>query len=263
MTYNHILYQAADGIATITLNRPKALNALNRELLEEFVSALDLVAADEAVRVLVLTGAGDKAFVAGADITEIARFTPLQAKRFAARGQAAIGRLTALDIPVIAAVNGFALGGGTEMALACDFIYASEKARFGLPEINLGIIPGFGGTQRLARLIGANAAKELIFTGRMIDAEEALRLGIVNRVCPPEELMGAVVQTARTIAAKGRVSLRAAKQAVNRGLDVDLATGCTLEVDAFALCLASPDAREGTRAFLEKRPAAFAGGYED
>ena len=263
MTYTNIIYQTADGIATITFNRPKALNALNRDLLEEFGSALDQVADDETVRVLVLTGAGDKAFVAGADITEIARFTPLQAKRFAARGQAAISRLTALEIPVIGAVNGFALGGGTEMALACDFIYASEKARFGLPEINLGIIPGFGGTQRLPRLIGANAAKEMIFTGRMISAGEAARLGIVNRVCAPDELMGAVLETARDIAAKGRVSLRAAKQAVNRGLDVDLTTGCALEVDVFALCLASPDAKEGTHAFLEKRPAAFTGGYED
>ncbi len=263
MSYENIMYQTADGIATLAFNRPKALNALNRQLLEEFVAALEQTAADETVRVLVLTGAGDKAFVAGADITEIARFTPLQAKRFAARGQAAISRLTALEIPVIAAVNGFALGGGTEMALACDFIYASEKARFGLPEINLGIIPGFGGTQRLARLIGANAAKELIFTGRMIGADEALRLGIVNRVCAPETLMDAVLETARAIAAKGRVSLRAAKQSVNRGLDVDLAAGCALEVDAFALCLASPDAQEGTRAFLEKRPAAFSGRYED
>ena len=255
MTDTTIIYQAADGIATITFNRPKALNALNHELIEEFAAALDRVADDPTVRVLVLTGAGDKAFVAGADITEIARFTPLQAKRFAAQGQAAINRLTELDIPVIAAVNGFALG--------CDFIYASEKARFGLPEINLGIIPGFGGTQRLPRLIGANAAKELIFTGRMIGADEAFRLGIVNRVFAPEALMDAVLETARTIAAKGRVSLRAAKQAVNRGLDVDLATGRALEVDAFALCLASPDAKEGTRAFLEKRPAAFSGGYED
>jgi len=263
MAYSNIIYKASDGIATITFNRPKALNALNRELLDEFVAALEQIAGDETVKVLVLTGAGEKAFVAGADITEIARCTPLQAKRFAARGQAAINRLQALEIPVIAAVNGFALGGGTEMALACDFVYASEKARFGLPEITLGIIPGFGGTQRLPRLIGANAAKELIFTGRMIAAEEAARLGIVNRVCPPEAVMEAVMETARTIAAKGRVALRAAKQAVNRGLDVDLATGCGLEVDAFALCLASPDAKEGTRAFLEKRPAVFCGGFED
>ncbi len=263
MAYTNIIYEASDGIATITFNRPKALNALNRELLEEFTAALDQVAGDAAVRVLVLTGAGEKAFVAGADITEIARFTPLQAKRFAARGQAAISRLQALDIPVIAAVNGFALGGGTEMALACDFVYASEKARFGLPEITLGIIPGFGGTQRLPRLIGANAAKELIFTGRMVSADEAARLGIVNRICPPEALMEAVLETARVIAAKGRVALRAAKQAVNRGLNADLATGCALEVDAFALCLASPDAKEGTGAFLEKRTAVFSGGYED
>ncbi len=198
-----------------------------------------------------------------ADITELARFTPLQAKRFAARGQAAIGRLQSLDVPVVAAVNGFALGGGTEMALACDFVYASEKARFGLPEINLGLIPGFGGTQRLPRLVGPNAARELIFTGRMIDAAEAARLGIVNRVCAPERLMEEVMETARTMAAKGRVALRAAKHAIRRGLDVDLAAGCAIEVDAFALCLASPDAKEGTGAFLEKRAAKFEGGLED
>ncbi len=263
MSFENIIYDREDGIAVITFTRPQALNALNAALLEEFDAALDRVENDSAIRVLVLTGAGEKAFVAGADITEINQLGPLGAKRFARRGADGIARLTRLPVPVIAAVNGFALGGGTEMALACDFIYAARSARFGLPEINLGIIPGFGGTQRLPRLIGPARARELIYTGRMVDAEEALRLGIVNRVCEDGELMDAVNETARLIAAKGRVALRAAKQAVNTGLNVDLESGLALENDAFALCLASPDAKEGTRAFLEKRPAVFNAPLDD
>jgi len=168
-----------------------------------------------------------------------------------------------LPIAVIAAVNGFALGGGTEIAIACDFIYASENAKFGQPEINLGVIPGFGGTQRLPRLIGANMARELIYTGKMISAAEALQLGLANKVVPPDSLMDEVMKTAGLIASKGKVSLREAKQAINKGLDVDLASGCGIEVDAFALCYASSDAKEGTRAFLEKRPADFKGRLVD
>jgi enoyl-CoA hydratase len=263
MAYEHIDYHLTDGIAVITFNRPKALNALNAALLDEFNEALDDIESDAAVRVLVLTGTGEKAFVAGADINEINRLGPLGAKRFARRGAENISRLTRLPIPVIAAVNGFALGGGTEMALGCDFIYAAQSARFGLPEINLGIIPGFGGTQRLPRLIGPGLARELIYTGRMIDADEALRIGLVNRVCPDEGLMDAVQETAQVMAAKGRIALRAAKQAVNNGLSVDLASGLAMENDAFALCLASPDAREGTSAFLDKRQAVFRGSWDD
>ncbi len=263
MSFENIEYGCEDGIAVITFNRPKALNALNADLLAEFDAALDSIEGDPAVRVLVLNGTGEKAFVAGADINEINQLGPLGAKRFARRGADGITRLTRLPIPVIAAVNGFALGGGTEMALACDFIYAAQSARFGLPEINLGIIPGFGGTQRLPRLIGPARARELIYTGRMIDAEEALRLGIVNRICADGELMDAVMETARLIAAKGRVALRAAKQVINTGLNVDLDSGLALESDAFALCLASPDAREGTSAFLEKRAAVVNGPLDD
>ena len=259
MAYENILFTLEDGIATITFNRPKALNALNGELLGELSQALGEVAANEEVRVLILTGAGEKSFVAGADITELATYGPLQAKSFAQQGQAIINTLQSLTIPVIAAVNGFALGGGSEMALACDFIYASENANFGLPEISLGIIPGFGGTQRLPRLIGANLAKEMIFTGKMIPAAEAREIGMVNKVFAPEALMEETLKTARVIAAKGKVSLRAAKQSVNRGLNVDLATGLDIECDAFALCMASEDAKEGTTAFLEKRKAAFKG----
>lgn len=262
-TCNTLLFTVENGIATVTFNRPKALNALNAELLNEFSGILSSIAANEDLRVLILTGAGEKAFVAGADITELATFNALQAKQFSRKGQEVIGTLQALNIPVIAAVNGFALGGGSEMALACDFIYASENAKFGLPEINLGIIPGFGGTQRLPRLIGPNRAKEMIFTGQMISAAEARELGLVNQVLPAAELMPAVLKTASIIAAKGKASLRAAKQAVNNGLNVDLATGCRIEEDAFALCMASQDAKEGTSAFLEKRKAVFNGSFQD
>ena len=262
MAYQNILFTSEDGIATLTFNRPKALNALNAALMDELSQALDEVAENEDVRVLILTGAGDKSFVAGADITELATFGPLQAKAFAHKGQVIISKIQGLAIPVIAAVNGFALGGGNEMALACDFIYASESATFGLPEINLGLIPGFGGTQRLPRLIGANRAKEMIFAGKMIPAAEALEIGMVNRVFTPDALMDEALNTARLIASKGKVSLRAAKQTVNGGLNVDLATGLDIECEAFALCMASEDAKEGTTAFLEKRKASFKGGLK-
>jgi len=263
MAYENIIFEVSEGIATITFNRPKALNALNGALLDELSQALDEISADEDIRALVLTGAGDKSFVAGADITELATFNSLSAKNFAAAGHAIIDKLQRLPIAVIAAVNGFALGGGTEIAIACDFIYASENAKFGQPEINLGVIPGFGGTQRLPRLIGTNMAKELIFTGKMISATEALQIGLVNKVVAPEKLIEEVMQTAGVIASKGKVSLREAKQAVNRGMDVDLSIGCSIEIDAFAVSFASPDAKEGTAAFVEKRKAEFKGSLSD
>ena len=259
MAYENILFAENEEIATITFNRPKALNALNRELLAELSQALDEIAANEDIRVLILTGAGDKSFVAGADITELATYNSLQAKKFASDGHTIINKLQDLPAAVIAAVNGFALGGGTEIAIACDFIYAAENAKFGQPEINLGVIPGFGGTQRLPRLIGPNMAKEMIFTGKMISAAEALQLGLVNKVVPQDKLMEEVNITAGVIASKGKVSLREAKQAINKGMNVDLATGCGIEVDAFAISMASPDAREGTTAFVEKRKAEFKG----
>jgi len=259
MAYENIVYEVKEGIATITFNRPKALNALNGALLAELSLALDAIAADEDIRVLVLTGAGDKSFVAGADISELATFNSLKAKSFARSGHDIINKLQLLPITVVAAVNGFALGGGTEIAIACDFIYASENAKFGQPEINLGVIPGFGGTQRLARLIGANMAKELIFTGKMLSAAEGLQIGLANKVIPQEQLLEEVMKTAGQIASKGKVSLREAKQAINRGMDVDLAAGCGIEIDAFAISFASPDAKEGTTAFVEKRKAVFKG----
>ncbi len=263
MAYENIIYEVDEGIATITFNRPKALNALNGALLAELSDALDQVAADEDIRVLILTGAGDKAFVAGADISELATFNPLSAKKFAGFGQNVINKLQELPIIAIAAVNGFALGGGTEMAIACDFIYATENAKFGQPEINLGLIPGFGGTQRLPRLIGTNMAKELIYTGKMISAAEGNQIGLVNKVVAPESLMEEVIKVAKAIAAKGKVSLRAAKQAVNNGMNVDLVSGLNIEIDAFALSFSSADAKEGTSAFLEKRKPSFSGSLSE
>jgi len=262
MSYETILFEQQEGVATITMNRPKALNALNSQLLGELNETLDKIAGDENIRVLVLTGSGEKAFVAGADIGELSTLNPVQARYFAINGHMVMDKLQSLPIPVIAAVNGFALGGGLELALACDFIYASDNAKIGLPEINLGIIPGFGGTQRLSRIVGKNLAKEMIFTGKMISAEEAERKGIINRVLPADQLMAEVQKTAGIMAAKGKVSLNAAKKTVNDGVDVDLSNGCAMEINAFALCLASEDAKEGTTAFLEKRSPVFKGGLK-
>ena len=262
MTYDHILFKVENNIGTITFNRPKALNAINSALLDEFSHALDDIKKREDIKILVLTGAGDKAFVAGADITELATFGALEARLFGQKGQDVINTLQELPIPVIAAVNGFALGGGSEIALAGDFIYASTNAKFGFPEINLGLIPGFGGTQRTPRAIGMNRAKEMIFTGKMISAEEAVEMGMVNRVFSPDTLMVEVMKTATLMASKGSVSLRAAKKAVNNGMDVDLASGCDIELNEFALCFASDDSKEGTAAFLEKRKPDFKAGLK-
>ena len=263
MEYSNIVVQVKEGIATITFNRPEVLNALNEKALKEFSNALDEIHANEDIRVLILTGAGEKSFIAGADIKQFLPFTALKAKSFCEMGLSLMNKLQALPIPVIAAVNGFALGGGCEVAMACDFIYASENAMFGLPEIALGIIPGFGGTQRLPRLVGESMAKELIFTGKMIPAQEAKSIGLANKVCSQEQLMDEVIKTAETIASKGKVSLRAAKQAINNGMNVDLSTGCRMEIDAFALCFTSPDAKEGASAFLEKRTPDLKGSLKE
>ncbi len=263
MEYKNIIFKIEEQIATITFNRPEVLNALNEASLKEFSHAIDKVAGNEDIRVLILTGAGDKSFVAGADIKEFLKFNALKAKIFSEMGHGIVNKLQKLPIPVIGAVNGFALGGGCEVVIACDFIYASENAMFGLPEINLGIIPGFGGTQRLPRLIGKNRAKEMIFTGKMIPAAEAQAMGLVNKVCAQDQLMDEVLNVAKIIVSKGKVSLRAAKQAINTGMDVDLKTGCRIEIDAFVICFASSDAKEGAQAFLEKRAADFKGGLQE
>lgn len=262
MVFNNLILEINGSIAILTFNRPKALNALNNALLEEFDNAIASIEKNQEIRVLILTGAGDKAFIAGADISELAEMNALEAKQFSLKGQKTLAKLESLPIPVIAAVNGFALGGGTEVALACDFIYASEKGVFGLPESTLGIIPGFGGTQRLARLIGPNMARELIFTGKTFPAAKALEYGLVNKISAHESLMDDVLKCAETLTKRGRVSLRAAKESIGCSQDIDLETGCRFESDAFAICMASPDAREGTKAFLEKRKPQFNGTFE-
>ncbi len=258
MYYQNVLFTVADGIATLTFNRPERLNALNAETMAEVVAVLDQAAQNQEIRVLLMTGQG-RAFIAGADINEFLKFDPLAARQFADVGQVVAAKLAQLPIPVIACVNGFALGGGCEMAMACDIIYASEEAKFGQPEINLGIMPGFGGTQRLARLVGKGLAKELCLTGRTIDAAEAKAIGLAARVFPAAGFMEECLKVARGLAAKGRLSLRAVKQTIDRGFDLDLKNACALEADAFALCFASPDAKEGAAAFLEKRPPKFLG----
>jgi len=247
------------GIATLTLDRPKALNALNSQALGELKETLQALAGRDDVRALIVTGAGEKAFVAGADISELAQLSALEATRFADLGHAVMAQLEALPFPVIAAVNGFALGGGCELALACDFIYASEKAKFGLPEVSLGLIPGFGGTQRLTRLVGRARAKELIFTGDLIDAAKAKEVGLALEVLAPDQLLAHCRKVAEKVATRGPLAVRQAKRAVEFGADADLRTGNELERQAFAALFGSADQREGTKAFMEKRAPAFTG----
>jgi enoyl-CoA hydratase len=260
MSYQTLLYEVADGVATVTINRPEAMNSLSPEVVGELDQALDQIMADDDVRAVVLTGAG-KAFVAGADIAAMSKMTPLEGRKFSRQGQAVLFKIEKLDKPVIAAVNGFALGGGCEIAMSCDFIYASEKAKFGQPEINLGIIPGFGGTQRLARRVGPGWAKELCLTGVIISAAEAKEIGLVTRVFAPDELMTEAHKTAAGMATKGRVALRAIKTLINDGSDLPLERAIPMEAEAFATCFASPDQREGMTAFLEKRKPEFKGGW--
>jgi enoyl-CoA hydratase len=259
MAYENIIFEREGDVAVIKINRPKALNAINPDLLAEMSDALGKIEEDTSVKALVLTGEGDKAFVAGADIAYMVKLDPLQSRKFSRYGQEVLFSLEKLTIPVIACVNGFALGGGTELAMACDFIYASENAKFGQPEINLGIIPGFGGTQRLSRLVGKAMAKELCMTGMMITAQEAKEVGLVNKVFPPEKLWEETMKTANVMASKGKVSMKAVKRCIDRGFDLDLHSGCYMESDSFALCMSSPDGKEGMSAFLEKRKQEFKG----
>lgn len=259
MSYETIIFEVEENIAIIRFNRPKVLNAINRTVVAEMKDAVEKVASDKSIKILILTGSGDKAFVSGADIAFMRDFTPLQGRSFSDDGKEVLFQLEALPIPVIACVNGFALGGGLELAMACDFIYAADSAKLGQPEINLGIIPGFGGTQRLARLVGKAMAKELCMTGAIITAMEAKDIGLVNKVFPKETLWEETMKVARLLASKGRVSLRAVKDSIERGYDQDLRTGCYMESDAYAICLTSEDAKEGMGAFLEKRKAEFKG----
>jgi enoyl-CoA hydratase len=248
-----------DGIAVLTVNRPDALNAFDVETLAALRDRLREVAEDEEVRVVVLTGAGDRAFAAGADIKHMSGLDVDEAKEWGALGHEVGRLLETMPKPTIAALNGFALGGGCEVALACDFRYASSAAKLGQPEVNLGIIPGWGGTQRLARTVGIGLAKDLVLTGRVVAAEEALRIGLVNAVYVPDELMKKTLETARTLLDKGPLALAAAKVALNRALAGDHAENLEREADDFGELFASEDAREGMTAFAEKRPATFKG----
>lgn len=245
-------------VAIITIDRKEALNALTPQVLDELSQALDEVNTEQ-VRAVILTGAGGKAFVAGADIKQFLAFSPLQAQDFALRGQAITRKIEAFPKPVIAAVNGFALGGGCELALACHMRVASEKARFGQPEVNLGIMAGFGGSQRLPRLIGKGMALELLTTGRMVDAAEALRIGLVNSVAPPDELLPACRKLAEQIAGKAPKAVELTLEAVNHGLEMPLEEGLGLEARLFALTFTTEDMQEGTHAFIEKREPEFTG----
>jgi enoyl-CoA hydratase len=255
----NILFQIHDAVGVLTFNRPKVLNALSPSTLDEVADVIGRAAREDAIRVLVFTGAGEKAFVAGADINEFLGFNTLSARLFAEKGQRIFFEIEQLPKPVIACVNGFALGGGCEIAMSCDFIYASERARFGQPEVNLGLIPGFGGTQRLSRLVGRAKAKELCMTGEMIDAQQAKDLGLVAKVFPADQLFDETMKVARTLASKSMAVLRSLKKVIDSGADVDLRNGCALEVEAFGVCFGSEDMREGVTAFLEKRKPLFKG----
>ena len=259
MSYENILFDKKDGIATITFNRPKLLNALNRKTVEELESALLDVRGDTSVRVLILTGAGEKAFVAGADIGELAEQTPVGGKEFSLFGQGVFHLLETMGKPSICAINGFALGGGCELALCCSIRIASRTARLGQPEVKLGILPGYGGSQRLARLCGKGMAHELCLTGEMISAEEALRIGLVNHVHEPAELLPAAEAMAGKIIANAPLAVKFTMEAIERGVEMPLAEGLFLEATLFGVACATEDMREGTKAFLEKRPAAFQG----
>ena len=259
MAYENIVFEKEDAIGILSVNRPKSLNALNPATLGEIADCLEAVKQDATLRCLVITGAGDRAFVAGADISAMVSMSPWEGKAFASLGLGVARTLEEMSIPVIAAVNGFALGGGIELALACDLIIAAESAKFGQPEINLGVIPGFGGTQRLARRIGLPLARELIYSGDMIDAETALRCGLANRVVPLAECVSEAKALAHKLATKPPIAIQQAKAAINAGIDMDIVNGCRFETEAFGLTFATQDKAEGMAAFLEKRAAEFSG----
>ncbi len=259
MGYENILYEKKDGIAYITFNRPKVLNALNNKTIEELRQALVDARDDSSVRVLILTGAGEKAFVAGADISELAQRTPVDGKEFSISGQSVAHLLETMGKPSICAINGFALGGGCELALCCSIRIASRSAKLGQPEVKLGIIPGFGGSQRLARLCGKGVAHELCLTGEMISAEEAQRIGLVNHIYEPAELIPAAEAMAKKIIANAPLAVKYTMEAIERGIEMAQEEGLFLEATLFGLVCATEDKGEGTKAFLEKRPPQFKG----
>lgn len=249
--------EKADYVATLTISRPESLNALNKQVMFELNEALGSLAEDKSCKVLVVRGSGEKAFVAGADIKEMMNLGVEEACELSERGQRVFSRLSELPQVSIACVNGFALGGGLELALACDFIVASSKAKFGLPEVSLGLLPGYGGTQRLARTCGMNWARRLIFSGEIISAEQAARAGLVTEVFEPTELIEKTLTLARVLASRSSSAIASAKSAVQKGFDLSLSAGLEIEANAFAKCFAHPDSREGISAFVEKRKANF------
>ncbi len=259
MNYQTLLFEIRGGVAFVTVNRPDKLNALNDQVMAELGHAAERIATEDTIQGALLTGAGPKAFVAGADIGDLAKQGPFDGKARARRGQAVLRRLETCGKPVIAAVNGFALGGGCELAMACHIRIASENAKFGQPEVKLGIAPGYGGTQRLPRLVGKGVALQLILTGEMIDAQEAYRIGLVNKVVPAAELLTASEQLLRGILTMGPLAVRLALEAVDQGLEMTLDEGLLLEANHFGLLAATQDMKEGLTAFLEKRSAKFQG----
>ena len=259
MAYANLLVETKDGVAVVTINRPDKLNALNDATVDELDRAFTALGADAAVRGVILTGSGEKAFVAGADIAELATQSPVDGKERSIRGQKVLDRIEDLGKPVIAAVNGFALGGGCELAMACHVRLASENARLGTPEVKLGIMCGYAGTQRLPRLVGKGRALEMLLTGEMVDAQEAFRIGLVNRVVPKDRLLAEAEALLRKMIANGPVSLRFVLEAVNAGLEMPLAEAQYLEATLFGLVCTTADMKEGTKAFLEKRPPKFTG----
>lgn len=258
MEYNYLIVEQYDNVQVIKINRPKELNALNSQLLTELDLAFAEVQRNPEISVVVLTGEG-KAFVAGADIAQMSKMSAAEGKAFGEMGAGVFRRIELLDKVVIAAINGFALGGGCELAMACDIRLASAKAKLGQPEVGLGITPGFSGTQRLPRIVGEGKAKELIYTAQVIDAAEACRIGLVNRVVEPEELMEQAMELARTIAAKAPLAVRFSKEAINRGVQTDIDSAIAIENNLFGMCFSTSDQKEGMDAFLEKRHPSFKG----
>lgn len=254
---NVLLEEVKPGVLLLTINRPKVLNALNAATLKDISAALDVVESKDDARVLLVTGAGEKSFVAGADISHMKDFNALEAKAFSEQGMRTFRRMETLHIPAIALVNGYALGGGCELAMSCDFILASDNARFGQPEVNLGVAPGFGGTQRLNRRVGTAFAMELLVSARTMKADEAMQRGLVNHVYPQVELMEEGLKLAELVASKSRSAVQLTKELVQRGQDLDLENACAMETDLFALCFSTEDQKEGMAAFLENRKANF------
>ena len=259
MEYNNLILEKNGAIAVLTINRPKALNALNVDTLTELSTVLDKLGRDSSVKVVILTGSGEKAFVAGADIAQMKELNALEGRRFGQLGQATFRKLEILHQPVIAAINGFALGGGCELAMACDIRLASETAKFGQPEVTLGLTAGFGGTQRLPRLVGTGIASELLFTGDLIDAQEAYRIGLVNHVYPLDTLMEEALKLANRIAGRAPAAVQLSKSAIQRGFNMDLDSAQAYEAEVFALTFSTHDQKEGCTAFLERRKPVFEG----